>query len=182
MSTITHYDRPGLLERLTNSTAFSVQFGIAATMCAPVVLLGLTLLPAVVMGRPNPELGDKLALLLPYGGAIGYVGLWRAHRPSTSKADYWATLICLGIGTVTAATLMVAVIAIGVGVDWAGGGAIVVLSLPIVAALGRIARLRRLRAADERRVRDSLPLIFLALAFAEAACAIAIGVQLAIVG
>jgi hypothetical protein len=182
MSTMTRHDRPGLLERLTNSTAFTVLFGIAATILAPVVLLGLTLLPAVVMGRPNPELGDKLALLLPYGGAIGYVGLWRAYRPSTSKADYRATLACLAVGIVTAASLMVGLIAIGSGVDLFSAGAIVVLSLPIVAALGQIARLRRLRAGDERRVRDSLPLIFLALAFAEAACAIAIGVQLAIVG
>jgi hypothetical protein len=49
-------------------------------------------------------------------------------------------------------------------------------------ALGRIARLRRLRAAALGRMRDSLPLIFLAVALAEAAGAIAICVQLSLAG
>jgi hypothetical protein len=61
-------------------------------------------------------------------------------------------------------------------------GAVVVPAIPIVAALGRIARLRRSRAAAEGRVPDSLPLIFLTIALAEALCAIAVGVQLSCLG
>jgi hypothetical protein len=197
MSTMKRYDRPGLLERLTSSTVFSVLFGIAATLLAPVVLLGLTLLPGLVLGNANTELADKALLLLPIGGVIGYVGLFRARRPSTSTADYGTTLVCLAIGIATAATIVGVFVAIGIGVDVdlrgvaasavlraaaAIAAAVVVLSLPIVAALGDIARLRRLRAAAEGRVQDSLPLIFLGLAVAEAACAIVIGVQLAAAG
>ena len=182
MSTMTTYDEPGFLERLTSSTAFAVLFGIAATMLAPVVLLGLVMLPGVIVGKAGMQLTDQLGLLLPYGGLVGYIGLFRARRSSTSVADYWATLVCLGVGIATGATLIAGLIAIGVGVDLMSAGAIVVLSLPIVAALGRIARLRRLRAGSEGRVRESLPLIFLAVALAETACAIAIGLQLAIAG
>ena len=182
MSTITRYDRPGLLERLTSSTAFAVLFGIASIVLAPSVLMGIAMLPGIVFGELHPEIGDKLGLLLPYGGLIGYIGLFRARRPPTSTADYWGTLVCLGIGVATAATLAGSLIAIGAGVDLFSAGAIAVLSLPIVAALGRIARLRRLRAADEGRVLDSLPLIFLGLAVAEGVCAIAIVVHLAVAG
>jgi hypothetical protein len=179
MSTIARYDRPGLLERLTDSVAFDLLFGMAATILVPVVLLGLTVLPGMVLSQPNPDLGDRLGLLLPYGGLIGYIGLFRAYRRSTPTAGYWSTLACLAVGMLTATTLIVGLLAIGVGLNLVSSGAIVVLSLPIIAALGRIARLRRLRAAEEGRVRDSLPLIFLTVALAEALCAIAIGVQLA---
>jgi hypothetical protein len=182
MSTPARYDRPGLLERLTDSTAFDVLFGVAATILAPVVLFGLTVLPAVILREANADLGDKLGLLLPYGGLIGYLGLFRAYRQSTSMDGYRATLTCLAVGMLTAASLIIVLIAVGVGVDLRSGGAIVVLSLPIIAALGRISRLRRLRAAEEGRVRDSLPLIFLTIALGETLCAIAIGVQLAITG
>jgi hypothetical protein len=113
---------------------------------------------------------------------IGYIGLFRARRPSTSAADHWGTLVCLGVGIVTTATLIGGLIAIGAGVDGFAAGAIAVLSLPIVEALGRIARLRRGRAAAEGRVPDSLPLIFLTIAVGEALCAITIGVRLAIGG
>jgi hypothetical protein len=180
MSTMTRCDRPGPLERLTSRTAFVVLFAIAATMLAPVVLLGLAVLPGMVSSQPHLGLGDRLGLLLPFGGVTGYIGLFRAYLPSRSTASYRATLACLAVGIVTAAALIVGLVTIGIGVDLFSVGAIVALSLPIVAALGRIARLRRLRAAEERRGRDSLPLIFLALACAEAACAIAIGAQLAI--
>ena len=175
----TRYETPSLLERLTSSTAFAVLFGLASVAVAPIVLVGLVMLPGVIVGKAGMHLGDYLGLLLPYGGLIGYVGLFRARRPSTSVKDYWITLVCLGVGTTTAATLIGAFIAIGVGVDWFAAGAIIVLSLPIIAALGRIARLRRLRSAAEGRLPDSLPLIFLTVAFAEALCAIAIGAQLA---
>lgn len=182
MSTVTRYDRPGFLERLTSSTGFAVLLGLAVAMLSPFVLLGLTVLPGIVFNEAHPQLGDKLGLLLPCGGLIGCVGLFRAYRPSLSAAGNRATLACLVVGIATAASLMVGLIAIGIGVDPTSAGAIVVLSLPIVAALGRIARLRRLRAAEEGRGRDSLPLIFLCVAVAEALCAIAIGAQLASAG
>jgi hypothetical protein len=182
MSTLARYDRPGTLERVTDSTAFAVLFGMASVVLAPVVLLGLVVLPGVILGKAGMQLSDDLGLLLPYGGLIGYVGIFRARRPSTSAADHWATLVCLVAGVATATTLIGGFIAIGAGVDWFAAGAIAVLSLPIVAALGRIARLRRLRAAAEGYVPDSLPLIFLTIAIGEALCAIAIGVRLAIAG
>jgi hypothetical protein len=159
-----------------------VLFGMASVVLAPVVLLGLIALPGVMLGKGGAQIGDVLALLLPYGGLIGYIGLFRARRPSTSAGDHWGTLVCLGVGIVTTATLIGGLIAIGAGVDGFAAGAIAVLSLPIVEALGRIARLRRGRAAAEGRVPDSLPLIFLTIAVGEALCAITIGVRLAIGG
>jgi hypothetical protein len=54
-----------------------------------------------------------------------------------------------------------------------------VVSVPVIGALGRVARLRRLRAA-QGRARDALPLIFLAVALGELACALAIGARLAL--
>ena len=182
MSATARYDRPSLLEQLTSSTAFVVLLAIAATILAPFVLLGLTVLPGVIMNESNPDVGDKLGLLLPYGGLIGYIGLFRAYRPVTSTPGYRSTLVCLAVGMATAATLIVGLVAVGIGVDWVSGTAIAVLSLPIIAALGRSARLRRLRAAAEGRVPDSLPLIFLAVAIGEALCATAIGVHLALGG
>jgi hypothetical protein len=183
MSTLTTYNRPGLLERLTDSTAFAVPFGIAATILAPFLLLGLIVFPGVILNEANPSIGDKLSLLLPCGGLIGYIGLFRAHRPSVSTAAYRVTLACLVIGILTAAALIVAlIVAIGTGVDLMSAGAVTLLSLPIVAALGRIARLRRLRADADGRVQDSLPLIFLTVALANAVCAIAIGIRLAFAG
>lgn len=182
MNTPARYDRPGVLERLTDSTAFAVLFGMASLVIAPSVLLGLLALPAVIVGKAGMQVGDYLGLLLPYGGLLGYVGLFLARRPPTSRAGYRATLLCLGVGVATAAFLIGSLIAIGAGVDGFSAGAIAVLSLPIVAALGRIARLWRLHAAAAGRVPDSLPLIFLTVALAEALCALAIGVQLAIAG
>ena len=81
MSTAARYDRPGTLERLTNSTAFAVLFGMASVVLAPVVLFGLIALPVVILGKGGAKVGDELALLLPYGGLIGYIGLFRARRP-----------------------------------------------------------------------------------------------------
>jgi hypothetical protein len=177
MNTLTRYDRPGTLERVTDSTAFAVLFGMASVVLAPVVLLGLIALPGVILSKTGMQLTDELALLLPYGGLIGYIGLFRARRPATSAVDHWVTLVCLGIGIATTATLIGGLVEVG---DGFAAGAVVVLSLPIIAALGRIARLRRLRAGIEGRVPDSLPLILLSIALGEAACAIAICVRLAI--
>jgi hypothetical protein len=181
MSTIARYGRPGLLERLTSSTAFAVLLGIATVVLAPVVLLGVMVLSGSLLDV-HAGLGHRLFALLPYGGLVGYVGLFRARRPPMPGADYWTTLICLGIGIATCGTVIGGLVAMSVAVDLERAGSFVVLSLPIAAALGRIARLRRLRAAAEGRVPDSLPLIFLTVALGEALCAIAIGVQLAIAG
>ncbi len=181
MSTMKRYDGPGLLERLTSSTAFAVLFGIAAVMLAPAVLLGIMVLWGSLLDV-HAGLGNQLVALLPFGGLVGYVGLFRARRPPTSAADYRATLICLGIGLATCGTLIGGLVAMSSAVDFPRAGSFVVLLLLIVAALGRIARLRRLRAEAEGRVPDSLPLIFLTVAIGEALCATAVGVHLAIGG
>src|SRR4029079_1487730 len=97
-------------------------------------------------------------------------------------SDYRLTLASLAIGILTAVALAGALVA-RLGLDDKLSIAGIVLSIPpVLTALGRIARLRRLRAAELGRVRDSLPLIFLAVALAEAACAIAICAQLWLAG
>jgi hypothetical protein len=181
MSTLARYERPGLLERLTDSTAFAVLLVMASLVLAPVVLMGLfamLALPSLLTHAWDVGSEGLTLLLLPAGGVIGYVGLFRARHPSSSATGYRATLICLGIGMVTAATVAIAIVR-AAGLDDVKSACALVPAIPIVAALGRIARLRRLRAAAERRVPDSLPLIFLAVALAEALCAIVINLQLA---
>jgi hypothetical protein len=175
------FNRPGLFERLTDSTAFTVLFFLASIALAPSVLIGLFTLPTLLT-RASGWHSDVLAwLLLSAGGAIGYIGFFLARRPGESAAGHRATLICLAIGIVTAATVA-GVIVDAAGFDDVKSLAALVPVIPIVAALGRFARVRRLRAAAEGRVLDSLPLAFLTVALAEAACAIAIGVQLALGG
>jgi hypothetical protein len=181
MSTIARFDRPGFLERLTDSTAFAVLFYLASIVLVPFVLMGLFTLPTLLTIASSWRWEIWVWMLLPAGGAIGYVGFFLARRSRPSAAGYRATLLCLALGIVAAATVAAAL------VDTTGGGAArslaaLIPAIPIVAAFGRIARLRRLRAAAEGRVLDSLPLIFLTVALGEALCAIAIGVQLASAG
>jgi len=146
------YDRAGILERLTSNTLFTVLLGIAATVLVPVILYSFTqftqcvLLGIMLIGAvPWEILGT---LLLPIGGMVGYVGLFQARRPATSSADYWATLTCLGVGIAAAGTVIGELLTIDIDYRVVAGF-IVVLSLLIVAALGRIVRLRRQRAAAQ---------------------------------
>jgi hypothetical protein len=181
MSAPARYDRPGLLERLTSSTAFAVLFGIAATILAPTLLLGV-LVSAMALIFGFHETDDLALLLVTFGGVVGVIGLARARRAPTSRFDYRLTLAALASGLVTAAAIVGALAARTGLEDKLTMAAIALMVPPFLAGLGRISRLRRLRAAAEGRVRDSLPLIFLAVALLELACAGAIGLQLAIVG
>jgi hypothetical protein len=146
------YDRAGLLERLTSNTLFTVLLGIAATVLVPVILYSFTqftqcvLLGIMLIGAVPWEILGML--LLPIGGMVGYVGLFQARRPATSSADYWATLTCLGVGIAAAGTVIGELLTIDIDYRVVAGF-IVVLSLLIVAALGRIVRLRRQRAAAQ---------------------------------
>jgi len=150
MSTMMRYDRAGLLERLTSNTLFTVLLGIAATVLVPVILYSFTqftqcvLLGIMLIGAVPWEILGML--LLPIGGMVGYVGLFQARRPATSSADYWATLTCLGVGIAAAGTVIGELLTIDIDYRVVAGF-IVVLSLLIVAALGRIVRLQRQRAA-----------------------------------
>jgi len=150
MSTMTQYGNAGLLERLTSSTAFAVLLGTAATVLAPVILYFFTLyaqclLLGVVLARVVAWEALGL-LLLPIGGMVGYLGLFRARQPATSTIDYWVTITCLGVGLVTAVTVIAGLLYLDFDYRVLLGS-IAALSLPIVAALGRIERLRRLRIA-----------------------------------
>ena len=150
MTTMMRYDRAGLLERLTSNTLFTVLLGIAATVLVPVILYSFTqftqcvLLGIMLIGAVPWEILGML--LLPIGGMVGYVGLFQARRPATSSADYWATLTCLGVGIAAAGTVIGELLTIDIDYRVVAGF-IVVLSLLIVAALGRIVRLQRQRAA-----------------------------------
>ena len=152
MSTMMRYDRAGILERLTSNTLFTVLLGIAATVLVPVILYSFTqftqcvLLGIMLIGAVPWEILGML--LLPIGGMVGYVGLFQARRPATSSADYWATLTCLGVGIAAAGTVLGELLTIDIDYRVVAGF-IVVLSLLIVAALGRIVRLRRQRAAAQ---------------------------------
>jgi hypothetical protein len=178
-------ERIGLLERLTGSTAFAVLFGSALLVLVPAVLLGLVVMPSILAQSARQiGIGEwAAALLLPIGGLIGLAGLLRTAWPTKSLTAYRLTMLCLGIGIATATVPIGAiVIGNGLGDPLFEPVIVVVLSLPVLAALGRIARLRRLRAAAEERVPDDLPLVFLLVALAEVGCALAIGAQLALAG
>lgn len=156
MIAMDRYHTPGLLERITSNTAFTVLFGIAATAVVPVILYAFTqltqcLLLGILLARVMPWeiLG---MLLLPIGGMVGYVGLFQARRPVMSTMDYWVTLACLGVGMIAGGIVVGGLLFIDL-YDPVRAGAIVALSLLIVTAFGRIGRLRRLRAAD----RDARP-------------------------
>jgi hypothetical protein len=181
---MTSYDRPGLLERLTSSTAFAVLLCCAGVVLAPTVLLGLAMLPlslAQALQTTSPY--EWAMLLLPLGGAAGFIGLFLTARPPQTLAGYRIMMLCIAIGIATAIVLAGGlVVTAGPDDPWVSAIAVLVLIMPVLAAFGRVARLRRLRAAAEGRPRDALPLIFLAVALGELACAIAIGAQLALVG
>jgi len=181
MSIMTRYDRPGLLERLTSSTAVAVLFGLAATILAPTLLGGIVLATASLLFGFHDR-ADVAIVLLTIGGVVGVIGLFRSLRPATSRSDYRLTLSSLAIGILTVFALTTALIA-RLGLEDKLSIAGIALAVPpVLTALGRIARLRRLRAAALGRVRDSLPLIFLAVALVETACAIAICAQLWLAG
>src|SRR4029079_13311393 len=110
------------------------------------------------------------------------IAVFRSCGPAMSRSDYRLTLSSLAIGILTVFELTTALIArLGLE-DKLSIAGIAVACRPVLRALGRIARLRRLRAAALGRVRDSLPLIFLAVALVETACAIAICAQLWLAG
>jgi hypothetical protein len=181
MSTVATFNRPGLLERLTSSTAFAVLFAIAATILAPTLLLGvLVSAMALLFGFHRSD--DLALLLLTVGGVVGIVGLVRSRGAPASRMGYRLTLLALAIGLATAAAI-VGALAARVGLEDKLTLAAIALMVPVfLAGLGGVARLRRLRAVAEGRVRDSLPLIFLGLALIELVCAAMIGLQLAMVG
>ena len=119
-------------------------------------------------------------LLLPLGGTAGAIGLFLTTRLPQTLAGYRIMMLCIVIGIATA------IVTAGGLIGTAGPDdslfrafGVLVLAMPILAAFGRVARLWRLRAA-EGRAQDALPLIFLAVAFGALACAITIGVHLAL--
>jgi hypothetical protein len=91
-------------------------------------------------------------------------------------------MLCIIVGVATAIAMAGTLIGTAGSGDLLSVIGVPVLAIPVLAALGRVARFRRLRAAAEGRTQDALPLIFVAVALAELACAIAIGTQLAIAG
>jgi hypothetical protein len=181
MSTIERYERPGLLERLTSSTTFVVLLSIAATILAPTLLFG-AIISAVALIFGFHETDDLGILLFTVGGVVGIIGLARARRAPASRFDYRLTLVALASGLATAIAIVGVLVARAGVEDKLTLAATALMAPPLLAGLGSVARLRRLRAAAEGRVRDSLPLIFLGLALVELACAAAIGLRLAIVG
>ena len=177
-------ERIGVLERLTSSTAFAVLFVCVAWVLALLLLLGLARLPlslaeALETAKPNAW----PMLLLPLGGLAGTIGLFLTTRPPKTLAGYWIMMLCIVIGIATSIVMAGGLMSTVVPDEpLLGAIGVFMLVVPVFAALGRVARLWRLRAAAEGRPQDALPLIFLAVALVEAACAIAIGVHLGIAG
>jgi hypothetical protein len=181
MNAVGRYDGPGLLERFTSSTAFAVLCAIAMTILAPTLLLGVFVSAAALIFGVQ-ETDDLAIVLLTVGGVVGVFGLVRAQRAPASRFDYRLTLGALASGLLTAAAIIGALVARAGLEDKLTIAAIALMVPPFLAGLGRVARLRRLRAMSEGRVPDSLPLIFLIIALSELACAAAIGLQLGIAG
>jgi len=183
MSTTGARERIGMLERLTSSTAFAVLLVLAGLILGPVLLLGLAALPMFLSVVPVTSKPEVWAVaLLPLGGLIGVVGLVLTLRPPETSIRYGITLVCLAIGVATAIVLAATLVIGASAGDLLSVVTVPVLAVPVLAALGRVARLRRLRAAVQGRAQDALPLIFLGLALGELAIALAIGAQLASAG
>lgn len=176
-------ERIGVLERLTSSTAFAVLLGCAMLVLGPLLLLGLSTLPFFLVGATQTmKPGLWAVALFPLGGLAGLVGFFLTWRPPETLAGYRLMMLCITVGVATAIAMAGTLIGNAGSGDLLSVIGVPVLAIPVLAALGRVARLRRLRAAAEGRTQDALPLIFLAVALAELACAIAIGAQLAIGG
>jgi hypothetical protein len=165
---------------------FAVLFGCATVVLLPILGAGVLVSPIVLLLASSAQPDDWLMLLSTIGGVIGFIGLLRARRAAHSPTDDRVTIIFLAIGIATAIGLAVALVAVA-GLlghyEQLSAAGVVVLVIPVLAALGAISRLRRLRAAAEGQpAPDRLPLIFLAMALLELALAIAIGFELAIAG
>ena len=190
MSAAGSAERIGVLERLTDSTVFAVLFVCAALVLGPILLFGLAMLPLSLTQALRTIHSDALTLaLLPLGGAAGFIGLFLTTRPPETLAGYRILMLCIALGIATAIVMAGGFIANAASTSLGGGDSfwfnalgVFVLAIPVLAALGRVARLWRLRAAAEGRAQDALPLIFLAVALGELACAIVIGARFAMAG
>ena len=186
MTNATFGERIGVLERVASSTAFIVLLVFAGVVLGPTLVLGLVTFPLFLReALATASLESWLMVLLPFGGAAGVIGLFLTRRPPETVAGYRLMMLCIVIGIATALVVagVLASAAAGGSRAWVLSAAgIFVLAIPVLAALGRVARLWRLRAAAEARAPDAFPLIFLAVALAELALALTIAAELAMVG
>lgn len=176
-----------LLDRWTDTAAFRLLLFFSALVSVPVLLLGLVAtawLLASVFSWRRAELEATAIVLLSIGGALGLIGyfraLWAAKAPS--RHNLTATLVCLGIGSVTA--LCVAGFSTASAIEswrwssrFAGWTALTALFIAAhvvwaAAGVGSWQRLTRRYAAATGRAFDSLPVLLLLAALALATTAV----------
>jgi hypothetical protein len=106
-----------LIDRWTETLAFRATLLVSGVIVLPVLALGLlTTLWILALAASRPEVsffdGGPI-FFLSAGGAVGIVGLWRAHwgDKGAARHNVGVTIVCLAIGIATALSVAGLVIA-----------------------------------------------------------------------
>lgn len=175
------------IDRCADTPLFRFVLLFAGLAVLPVLLTGLVATvigsAAFVIDRSAVEIEQAAFALLSAGGALGFLGYWRAHggalRPHSHNVT--ATLTCLAAGVVTA--LVVAGYTVAGALNgwknpWSGGSWVTLAALfaaaNLVWAVSGIAWMQRLShhyAEKVGRAFDSLPVMLLWVSIALATAA-----------
>jgi len=175
-----------LIDRWTDTTAFSCLLVASSIVVWPVVAMGVVITViggAAVLIDGAVDIAQAALALSSVGGALGFVGYIRALMGARNPARHniMATLVCLAAGVITAFAVAVSALILAVlawTTPWGNQGVVAASVLfaaaTLIWALSGIGWMQRLpsRYADKTgREFDSVPviLLFVALALATAA-------------
>jgi hypothetical protein len=179
----------GALERLTENAGFAIAFALSVAVVAPTLLAGLLGAPILIWFKADRPSEWVPTATLVAGGCAGTWGWLRAHR---HDHEMWhgrieATLVLLAVG-IAAALGGIGTVANEVWLghparrvdpgDWLVGIFVAAHAIVIVRALGWMRRLVREYTVRTGIRFDGLPLVFLLLGIALAACVLLIATRL----
>jgi hypothetical protein len=168
--------RTHAIDRWADTTLFRFVLLLAGLAVVPTLLMGVVATvigAAFVIERSTVDFAQAAFALLSAGGALGFLGYWRAHggalRPHGHNVT--ATLTCLAAGIVAALVVAGYTVAGALGgwrERWSDGPWVILPALfataNLVWALSGIAwmqRLARRYAEKTGRTFDTLPVLFL---------------------
>jgi hypothetical protein len=179
--------RTHAIDRWADTTLFRLVLLLAGLAVVPTLLMGVVATvigsAAFVIERSTLDFAQAAFALLSAGGALGFLGYWRAHGGALKPHGHnvTATLTCLAAGIVAAlvvAGYTVASAVSGLREPWSDGPWVILPALfaaaNLVWALSGIAwmqRLARRYAEKTGRTFDTLPVMFLLVSLALAIAA-----------
>ena len=185
--------RKALIDRWADTTVFRVLLFVSALAVLPVLAVGvvMTLIgSAVLVSAPmTVDFARVIFAALALGGALGFVGYWRAHpvMKSHARRDLTLTLMLLAVGVVTALSVAGAVVLelVDGWLTWGSDFGLVLgaafAAANLVWAMSGVAWMQRLaRGYAERagRAFDGLPVLMLGVAITLATAAVLIATTL----